>query len=131
MTVHLRNAKIYVDGYEISGDAAAVNVSLSSEVLDETAFGDSTRIHKGGLEDVVVTASGHWDADAGHVERVLFGIVGTDDKIITVFANGVTEGTSTDKGFSMKGVVDHYNLSGDVGSLLEFDTAIQGRGIEA
>lgn len=103
---------------------------MSAEMLDETAFGDSTRIHKGGLTVIDITGSGHYDSAAGTVDRILFGIVGTDDQVVTVFANGITEGTSTDKGFSFKGVVDHYNLSGDVGSLLEFDWAIMGRGIE-
>ena len=80
---------------------------------------------------MTVDGSGHWDAAAGHVERILFDVVGTDDTLITVFPNGVTEGTTTDKGFAFKGVVERYNLSGDPGSLLAFETSIQGRGIEA
>lgn len=129
-TLHFRNAKIFVDGFDLSGDSATINVAYSAEMLDETAFGDTTRIRKGGLLVADVTGSGYWNAAAGTVERILFDIVGTDDKIITVFANGLTEGTSTDKGFSFKGVVEHYNIGGDVGTLLPFDFAIQGRGIE-
>ena len=102
-----------------------------AEMLDETAFGDTTRINKAGLFAATVTGSGHWDGAAGHVDRVAFDLVGQDDKIITVFADGITEGTSTDKGFSMKGVLESYNLSGDVGTLLGFDLVMQGRGIEA
>ena len=106
-------------------------MAYSAEMLDETAFGDTTRIRKGGLLVADVTGSGHYDAAVNKPDPVIFGIVGTDDKIITVFANGITEGTSTDKGFSFKGVVEHYNIGGDVGTLLPFDFAIQGRGIEA
>lgn len=111
-TLHFRNAKVFVDGFELSGDHNEVAVNYSVELLDETAFGDSTRINKGGLTVVSVDGKGHWNAAAGTVDRILFDIVGSDDKIVTVFANGITEGTTTDKGFAMKGVLESYNLSG-------------------
>lgn len=130
-TLHFKSAKIFVDGYDLSGDHASVNAAFSAEMLDETAFGDSTRIHKGGLTVADITGSGYWNTSAGTADRILFDIVRSDDKVVTVFANGITEGTSTDRGFSMKGVVESYNVSGDVGSLLGFDFAIRGRGIEA
>lgn len=130
-TVHFRDARIFVDGYDLSGDHASVEVSLAAEILDETSFGDSTRIHKGGLTVADVNGSGNWDGTAGHVDQIMFGIVGSDDKIITVFPNGITEGTITDMGFAMKGVVEEYNLNGGVGELLAFSFAMRGRGIEA
>ncbi len=130
-TLNYRNAVILCAGYDLSGDHNAVGISASAEMLDETAMGDSTRIRKGGLKVVDVVGAGHWDAAAGHVDAIAFGIVGTDDQIVSVFANGITEGTATDMSFSMKGVVDKYNLKGDVGSLLGFDLSIMGRGIEA
>lgn len=131
MSVHFRDARIYVAGYDLSGDHNAIAVSASAEMLDETAFGDSTRIRKGGLKVVDIAGSGHWNTDAGHVGRVAFGLVGSDDQIVAVFANGITEGTATDMGFATKGVLSKYDLKGDVGSLLAFDLAIMGRGIEA
>jgi hypothetical protein len=130
-TLHFRDARIYVGGYDLSGDHNNVGLSVSAEMLDETAFGDSTRIRKGGLKVVDVTGAGHWDGSAGHVDAILFDLVGVDDQIVTVFANGLTEGVATDMGFSTKGVVDKYNVKGDVGSLLGFDLSIMGRGIEA
>lgn len=130
-TLNFRNAKIFVDGFELSGDFESIEVALASEMLDETTFGDDTRINKGGMKTANVSGAGYWNAAAGTVDRIMFSIVGSDDKVITVFANGLTEGTSTDKGFSCKGVVDTYNIGGAVGALLPFDFAIQGRGIEA
>lgn len=130
-TKNFKSAKIFVDGYDLAGDFNEIGVELTAEMLDETSFGDSTRIHKGGLTVATIAGKGNVDAADGHVERVMFGIVGTDDKIITVFADGITEGTTTDKGFSMKGVVETYNIGGAVGALLPFDFSIQGRGIEA
>jgi hypothetical protein len=131
-TVHFRNAKIFAAGYELSGDSNAVAIALAAEMLDETCFGDLTRIHKGGLTTVAVSGSGCWDAAAGHVDQVAFGLVGVDDTLITVFPNGLTEGAiGSLAGFACKGVVESYPLRGDVGSLLAFELSIQGRGIEA
>ena len=125
-TVYLRNVRIFVDGYELSGDFNEIAMDYSAEMLDETSFGDSTRIRKGGLKIVDVSGGGNWNGDAGTVGRILFDIVGTDDKVISVFANGVTEGTTTDKGFSTKGVVSEFNIGDSVGTLLPFDFMMQG-----
>ena len=130
-TTHFRNARIFAGGYDLSGDHNAIALAVAAEMLDETAMGDSTRIRKGGLKVIDVTGSGHWDAAAGHVDGVLFGLVGVDDTIISVFANGLTEGVATDLGFATKGVVDKYNLKGDPGTLLGFDLSLMGRGMEA
>ena len=130
-TLVYRNARVFVDGFNLSGDHNAVSVALSAEILDETAMGDSTRIHKGGLTTADIEGAGHWDAAAGHVDRIMFGLVGADDKIVSVFPNGLTEGTATEKGFALKGVLETFDVSGDVGSLLAFSMAIRGRGIEA
>jgi len=129
-SVFYRDARVFVGGYNLSGDHSAVSVALSAEMLDETAMGDSTRIHKGGLTVVDVEGSGHWNATAAHADDVLFGLAGVDDTIVTVFANGLTEGTETDMGFAMLGVLESYNIGGDVGGLLPFDYAIRGRGIQ-
>lgn len=130
-TVDFISARVFVDGYDVTGDHAEIGVTFAAEMLDETTFGDDTRINKGGLTTTDVNGSGYWNSAAGGVDRVLFGIVGTDDKIITVFADGLTEGSVTDKGFAMKGVVSEYNVGGSVGALLPFTFAIMGRGIEA
>jgi hypothetical protein len=130
-TVHFRNARIFAGGYDLSGDHNAISIAVGAEMLDETAFGDSTRIRKGGLQVIDVTGAGHWDTAAGHVDAVMFGLVGVDGTVISVFANGLTEGTATDLGFAMKGVVDKYNLKGDPGALLGFDLSLMGRGKEA
>ena len=127
-TLHYRDARVYVAGYDLSGDHASIAVNLSAEMLDETAFGDTTRIKKGGLTNVDLAGSGHWDASAGHVDGILWGLVGLDDQIAFVFPNGITEGTGD--GFACRGVVEKYDLKGDVGSLLEFDMTFMGRGIE-
>lgn len=130
-TLNFRNARIFVDGYELTGDFNELAVEFKSEIADATTFGDSTRTHRGTLSLADITGKGLWNGDPNQVAAVCFAIVGTDDKVISVFANGLTEGGVTDEGFSMKGVLETWNVGGAVGVLLPFDFAIRGRGIAA
>jgi hypothetical protein len=131
-TVIYKDAKIFVDGYDVSGDHNELTLEYNSELQDETSFGDSTRIRKGGLTTVRVSGSGFWDnASDSLVSDAYFGLLGTDDKVVTLFADGISLGTSTDKGFSFKGVISEYSVGEAVGNLLGFSVAIDGRGIEA
>lgn len=133
------NAKIFVDGFALAGDFESIELAYSAEILDETTFGDTTRIHRGGLKTADVSGSGFWSADvttaqsADVVDRILFGIVGSDDKVITLFADGITEGSTDNdkKGYAMKGVVNEFNIGGTVGALLPFNFAMMGAGIES
>lgn len=128
-TVHFRDARIFVDGFDLSANHNNVSVEMKVDVLDQTTFGYVTRIHRGGLTDIGITGKGFWDPTPAFVDRVMFALVGVDDKVATLFPNGITEGAQ--QGFASKGVLEHYNVSGEVGSLLNFDMAFQGRGIDA
>ena len=78
-----------------------------------------------------ISGSGYFDGAVG-LESTLYPIVGTDDTIVAVFPDGVTEGsTTTGRGYAMKGVEDVFDLGGTVGDLLGIDFAFQSRGIEA
>lgn len=132
-TIHFRNAVVLFDGYDLSSSFKEITLEYMVEILDETAFGDDTRIHKGGLYDVRVSGKGNWEGGASAIEAVLFTRVGAgqEDKVLTLFANGVTEGTVTDMGYAMKCVIENFNFGNPVGSLLECDVVFQGRGIAA
>lgn len=128
-TKHFRNAKVLVHGHELSGDFQSIEIAHSAEMLDETTFGDSTRVYKGGLTVTDVSGSGLWNPSVGQVEDLMFGIIGSDDKVIALFPDGITEGTVTEMGYAMKGVVCEYNIGGPVGALLPFNFKVYGRGI--
>src|SRR5262245_52388016 len=128
-TIHFRNAVIIIGGAHLSGTFNEINVDYGSETLDETAFGDTTRINKGGLYTATITGKRFVEFGTNGVEDVLFGAVGTDGTPIIIFADGITEGTTTDKGFAMLGVVSAFNIGSQVGTVLPFDMTVSSRGI--
>ena len=131
-TLIYKNAAIFIDGYDLSSEHSELTLDYTAEMQDETSFGDDTRINKGGLQVVSVTGSGFWENAAPNlVDDAYFGLMGTDDKVVSLYANDVTVGNSAPGGFAFKGVISEFTVGGGVGELLTFSVTIQGRGIEA
>lgn len=131
-TVHNRNAVILLNGSAIQTSLNEFSAEMGAEMLDETTFGDSTRINKGGLTTATISGSGFAESGADLIETLIAANVGTDDCIVSVYPDAVTDGsTTTGRGFAMKGVIDELTVGGTVGTLLALTFAIQGRGIEA
>mgnify|MGYP001562619894 FL=1 len=128
-TVNFRNARILIDGASLHVSFNELAVEYASEMLDETAFGDTTRVNKGGLLTGRITGAGFAEFEANAVEDIVFTRVGTDGTVIVVFPDGITEGTTTNKGYGMLGVVEAFTLGGAVGTLLPFTLACEGRGL--
>lgn len=127
-TVNFTSAKIFINGYALHASFNEIALSYNSETNDATTFGYTTRTNKGGLQTAEITGNGFLEFEAGAVEPVIFGLVGTDGVLITLFANGITEGTTTDKGFSMYGVIDEFNIGGAVGVIMPFTFKCATRG---
>ena len=128
-TVHYRDARILVDGSDLSASLNELSVEQSAEMLDETAFGDDTRVNKAGLFTDMINGAGHAEFEAEAIEDIVFNRVGTDGTVFVVFPNGITEGSVTDMGFAMLGVLESFTLGGPVGSLLPISFSAQSRGI--
>ena len=129
-TVHYRNARILIDGSSLHVSFNELTVNYAAEMLDETAFGDTVRVNKGGLLTGEISGGGMAEFEANAVEDIVFNRVGTDGTVIAVFPDGITEGApATGMGYAMLGVVNDWTMGGAVGELLPFTMAVQGRGI--
>ena len=130
-TIVYRQAVMLFGEVDITAALHELGIDYSAEMLDETTFGDDTRINKGGLFSASISGSGYFDGAVG-IEAVMWPDVGSDDAIVAVFPDGITEGsTTTGRGYAMKGVLDKFDVGGSVGALLDCAFAIQGRGIES
>lgn len=131
-TVLYRNARVLVDGYEFTSSFTELAVEYSAELLDNTVFGADTRTRKGGLFNAKVSGKGFAEFAANLAAYVLWGNVGTDDVVFSLYPDGITEGaTGSGTGYAMKGTIDKFDLGGKVGQLLEFTLSVASRGIAA
>ena len=126
-TEHFRNAKVELNGTDLSDHVASVALNYASEMLDETAMGDSTRIRKGGLKAWSIDITPHQDFGAGEWDATVFALVGTTvcveirpQNICSTVINPIYSGI---------GVIEKYNpVGGSVGTLLDAPTSIQSAG---
>ena len=127
-TLHFRNAKLEVAGVDLSGDGANVAINYASEMLDETAFGDTTRIRKGGLFSWSIDATLHQDFRAGGPDATLFSLVGTT-VCVEVRPQNICS-TSINPIYSGVGILEKYNpISGNVGTLLDAPITLQSASV--
>lgn len=131
-TILYRNAVVLLNGLAMQGSLNELAVEYSAEMLDETCFGDDTRIHKGGLFMAKIAGKGFAEMGDNLVEPVIFNDSGVDDEVIVVFPNGVVEGATVGDGigYAMKGVASEYQLGGGVGALLPLSFGYEARGID-
>lgn len=133
-TVVYKNAALMVGGSSLAASLNELGVEYGAEILDETAYGDDTRSHRGGLLTAKVMGKGFAESGAGLSETVLFADNGTDDTVVAVFPNGVTEGVLPGAGdgfgYAMKGVQSEFQLGGGVGDLLPLAFTYEARGID-
>lgn len=120
----LKNAKIYVAGFDLSGKLNACAFEVGADMLDDTHFGDGTRKNAPGLATVRVSHQGHWDANgADGVDDVLFSRLGTADVPATVIGQ---TGAVGDYAYFFRSVQSEYQIGGQVGDLVTFSVAAEG-----
>ena len=76
-TVVVTNGTVTIGAVDISTAVSRAVWEYGAESQDETAFGDTTRIMKGGLKTWSITIEGHQDYITGSVNAVFFSNVGS------------------------------------------------------
>jgi hypothetical protein len=126
-TLVYTNAFIQINAVDMSSHAESVGLNYASEMQDETAMGDSTRVRKGGLKDWSIDVNWHQNFAAGAVDATLFSLVGTT-VCVEMRPQNICS-TAINPIFSGIGVIESYNpMGGSVGALLDAPTTIQSAG---
>jgi len=126
-TLVYTNAFIQINAVDMSSHAESIGLNYASEMQDETAMGDSTRVRKGGLKDWSIDVNWHQDFAAASVDATLFSLVGTT-VCVEMRPQNICS-TAINPIFSGIGVIESYNpMGGSVGALLDAPTTIQSAG---
>lgn len=121
----LKDAKLYVGEYDLSGDHVSVALTYSSELQDSTTFGQTTRIRTGGLKDVSLTGEGFWSGGTGLVDDALFNKVGVADVPITIAPAGETLANDA---YLFRAIYGSYAPGAAVGEMLRFSVSASSSG---
>lgn len=115
------NSRLYWDRYDLSGDIREGSFEVGTEAQDKTAWGDSTRIMRAGLDTVSISAGGFAQHDSAGpaVDNVLGTAVGVKNSVIAMGSNVSAEG---DILYVAEGLLASYTPfgGGSVGDLSGF-----------
>lgn len=127
-SLHFNDAHVSIGGTDLSDYVQSVTINYSSEMLDETAMGDTTRKNKGGLLNWSIDVEFKQDFAASAVDVTLFSLVGTTFTVIVrpVAASVVS---ATNPNYTGTGILESYNpLGNSVGDLATAPITIQSAG---
>lgn len=120
----LKNCKVLVGNYDLSGDMNSMTLSYESEVKDRTTFASGgARRKMSGLLDTKADWRGFWDAGVGKPDDVMFESIGLGDNVLTVCP---VDGAVGEQAFFTKAVTGSYSPGAKVGELFEFSGNAEG-----
>lgn len=115
-----RDARVYVGGYELTGQIRAPALDYGAEPLDSTVLGSTTRSRVGGLKTVAFANEGFFHAAgaaSSGIDAVLFGRVGVSSVPVTMTPTSGTDGALS---YLFQALHGEYSLGGSVGELVSF-----------
>lgn len=113
--------KLYVDGYDFSGDMNALGLDYGCDVKDSTTYGQDTRIGKGGLKTVSLAEAGLWQGSATK-DKIWFDNIGVAGKPVSVMP---TTGAIGERAFFFNSLNSQYTPDMPLGEVMKFTVTAQ------
>lgn len=112
----LTDAKVTINGVNLSDHIASVTLSTSADVVETTGFSSTAaRTRVAGLQDNSVTLEFHQDFATSNVEQTIYPLIGTATTIVVSPTSTVS---ATSPSYSFSALVSEWQpLSGAVGEL--------------
>ncbi len=124
-SVVLTDAKIYYEELDLSGAENTISLEYEAEALDDTVFGDDTRSFIGGLKSLSCVGSGFVDLTDDSFDERLFSEIGSDGEVMSIVAEGETEGNV---GYTFQPMPPRYDTNYEIGQILAFEFEASNRG---
>ena len=123
--IHGKHTRVYMDGYDISGDFNSFEPSLTGDVVDVSGFGASTKSYAVGLQDTSIRVAGLFNDAANRVHAVVQSKVGTQ---VMLNATWGTDAGRAGCGGTVN--VSEYNVASGIGGPVSTNIALSGGGGE-
>jgi hypothetical protein len=112
----LTNAYVLFGSTDLSDHISSVSLSSTYDIVETTAFGQTSKTRVAGLADNSVTLEFHQDYATSSVEQTIYPTLGTAVTIAVKPVNGTT--TAINPQYSFSAVVSEWTpLNGAVGEL--------------
>jgi hypothetical protein len=112
----LTDAKVTVNGVNLSDHIASVSLAMSTDVIETSAFSSAAaKTRVGGLQDNSVTLEFHQDFATSNVEATIYPLLGNTT---TILVSPTSTVSATSPSYSFTALVSEWTpLNGGVGEL--------------
>ncbi len=117
----IKDGKVYLAGYNVSGDVNAAAVDYSADAIDVTCLGDDTHVRLGGLKTVTAQVEGYYNGGADK-DKVLFDRIGTADVPLTICPQDANEGS---RAYFFRTMLASYSPNGSIGDAMTFTVSAE------
>lgn len=121
-----KNARLWIGGYNLSGDVNRLAMALSAELQDKTTLADDGRARLPGLLVSAVNADGYWEAGAGAPDAVVDGYFALADVPVSVCP--IAGAAAGSRAFTFPAALADYQQSAPVGEIFKFSAGAEASG---
>ena len=112
----LTNAYVLFGSTDLSDHISSISLSSTYDIVETTAFGQTSKTRVAGLADNSVTLEFHQDYATGEVEQTIYPLLGTVAAVIVKPNGGTT--SAFNPSYSCNAVISEWTpVSGAVGEL--------------
>ena len=113
------DVKVTINGTDFSSNLAQVELSIESDDVETSSFGNSWRTRVGGMKQASITLDWHQDFGAASVDATLFPLFNTLATVVVTPTSGSV--SPTNPSFSGLFLVNSYSpIASSVGDLATF-----------
>ena len=129
--VVLTNAKVVVNGVDLSDHVDSVEVQTNVDDVDITAMGASAHQHAPGLRNDAITVNFLQDFASGKVDATLFPLLGNTGFTVSVLPVNAATSTTNPAYFATCCLFTYSPLNGKVGERSDTSVTFQTTGLIA
>lgn len=121
------NAKLWVAGFDWTGDMNELALKFGAEAKDNTVLGSGTRTRAPGLMNFSFAHKGFWNGGNNNIDDAIFNsVLGVDATVMSL--DGQSSGTEGDVAFTGQVIAGAYEPGAKIGDLLAFGVSGDGDG---
>ncbi len=121
--IHGRFTRLYIDGYDVSGDANSFEPSYAADTAEVSGFGDDTKSYAVGLVDPSVRVAGVFNDGANRMHPVATPRIATD-----IMLNGVWGTSRGQPGVGGSVAMSEYSVQDPISGAVAYTAQFAGAG---
>lgn len=112
----IQDARLYLAGYNLSGDVNACALDYSADMVDDSAIVDTSHSRLGGLKVVTMQLDGYFEGT--DIDAALFNRIGVANEVVSIIPAG--QAIDGGRAFTFKSNLAEYSPGAQLGDIFAF-----------